>query len=139
MDITRLRKPRCYMVYLIAPDNLSPSEANHTINQICADKSLPLALYHDHFIGQAGGIIIFFAETQAEREALQSGLEDYLVDWRYDVHPLIYSYNPAAFDAQIAYTLAAYRDNDWEQLQKEHRPTYGNLSQEAETAEEVLD
>ena len=40
------------------------------------------------------------------------------------------------FDAQIAFTLKAYRGVDWEVLQKQERPSYGNANHEAETAEE---
>ncbi len=137
MDITRIRKPRCYLLYAIAPEKMSPSVANQTLNRICADQQLPLAVYHDHFIGQVGGIIMFYAETAAEREELQNNLEPYLAGWEHTLHPLIFSYSPAAFDEQIDYTLRTYRDSNWEQLQKDKRPAYGNPRQEAETAQET--
>lgn len=136
MDITRLQKPRCYLLYALAPDSVSPSQANQTINQICADDQLPLALYHDHFIGQVGGIVMFYAETPEERKALQTMMPTHLQGWTYHLHPLIYSHNPGAFDAQIAYTLRAYRDQDWETLQQDKRPAYGDPCTEAETAQE---
>lgn len=136
MDITRIRKPRCYMLYALAPQTVSPGNANQTINKICADGQLPLALYHDHFIGQAGGMVMFYAETAEERESLQTRLDTYLAEWDYQLHPLIFSHNPAAFDEQIAYTLNAYRNQDWEALQKAKRPAYGNPRDEAETAQE---
>lgn len=136
MDITRIRKPRCYLLYAIAPKHISPSNANQIINQICSSNELPLAVYHDHFIGQAGGVVVFFAETDAEREALQHNLDTYLDGWHYDLHPLIFSYSPAAFDEQIAYTLSAYGNQNWETLQKDKRPAYGNPREEAETAQE---
>ena len=126
MNIDRIRKPRCYLLYAIAPQDISPAEANQTLNQICGDSRLPLTIFHDHFIGQAGGLIIFFAETPVEREALQQNLGDYLADWNYQLHPLIYSYSPAAFDEQIAYTLKAYRNQEWEQVRNDKRPAYGN-------------
>ena len=139
MDITRIRKPRCYLLYALAPSDISPSVANQTLNQMCADKQLPLTLYHDHFIGQAGGMILFYAKTSSEREALHNNLEPYLKGWEYNLHPLIYSYSPGAFDEQIAYTLHAYRQCSWEQLRQDKRPTYGNLNEEAETAQESTD
>jgi hypothetical protein len=49
---------------------------------------------------------------------------------------LIFSHSPSALDAQIAFTLRAYRDVDWEALQRDKRPAYGNPNREAETAEE---
>lgn len=136
MDITRIRKPRCYLLYALAPSKLSPGAANDTINAICGDAALPLSLFHDHFIGQTGGLVVFYAETDAQRSALQNDLAPHLEGWTYTVHPLIYAHSPAAFDEQIAYTLRAYRDIDWEQLQQEKRPAYGNSAQEARTGQE---
>ena len=136
MDITRLKKPRCFMLYALAPDTVSPAEANTTINDICADDNIPLALFHDHFIGQIGGMIVFYIDDADQRQALQDNVASYLDGWHYTIHPLIYSYSPAAFDEQIAYTLRAYSDANWEQLQKEKRPQYGNPSHEAMTGTE---
>ena len=53
------------------------------------------------------------------------------------MNPLIFSYNPAAFDEQIAYTLKSYRDTDWETLRRAERPSYSDPRAEAETAEET--
>ncbi|HLF73456.1 MAG TPA: hypothetical protein VI524_03855, partial [Anaerolineales bacterium] len=100
-----------------------------------ADGRLPLALYHDHFIGQPGGIVIFFVETTEQRNALLS--QTYLDGWQVQVQPLIFSSSPSGFDEQIAFTLRAYRGVDWEALRREQRPVYGNPGREAETAEEA--
>ncbi|MGB8981223.1 MAG: hypothetical protein WCC12_05065, partial [Anaerolineales bacterium] len=75
-----------------------------------------------------------FVETPAERDALLS--QKYLEGWHVEIQPLIFSHSPSAFDAQIAFTLKAYRGIDWEVLQHEQRPAYGNPSREAETAQE---
>lgn len=136
MDITRLRKPRCFLLYALAPPDMPAGAANAVINRICGDQRLPLALYHDHFIGQSGGIVVFYAETDAERAALQDGLEPHLPGWTFDLHPLIYSYSPAAFDAQIDFTLRAYRDAQWDALRADERPRYGDPGRETETGEE---
>jgi hypothetical protein len=77
-------------------------------------------LYHDHFIGQPGGIAIFFVETSAERDALLD--QDFLEGWQVEFQPLIFSYSPAAFDEQIAFTLKAYHGIDWEQFTKGAAP-----------------
>jgi hypothetical protein len=58
------------------------------------------------------------------------------VGWRVEYHPLIFSYSPSAFDEQVAFTLKAYRDMNWESLQREKRPSYGEPAREAETAAE---
>ena len=135
MNLPNIQKPRCFVVYALAPKNLSARQANELFNAYVADLKRGLALFHDHFIGQRGGISIFFVETEAERESLKNLGE--LTDWQVNIHPLIFAYSPAAFNEQIAFTLKAYRNADWEMLQKEQRPNYGSSKQEVETAEEA--
>jgi hypothetical protein len=135
MNLPNIQKPRCFLVYALAPAELSAAKTNELFNSYVADSKRGLALFHDHFIGQRGGMAIFFVETEIEREALKDLGE--LKDWKVAIHPLIFSYSPAAFDEQIAYTLRAYRKADWEVLQQDKRPSYGNPRQEAETAEET--
>jgi hypothetical protein len=130
----RIQKPRCFLLYALAPSGLPAAEANRILNTFIGDPALPLAVFHDHFIGQAGGLVIFYVETAQERDALLA--QTYLDGWQVEIQPLIFSYSPAAFDEQIAFTLRAYRGTDWETLQKDRRPSFGNPSQEAETAEE---
>jgi hypothetical protein len=130
----RIQKPRCFLLYALAPEGLPATEANRVFNEFIGDRGLPLAIYHDHFIGQPGGFAIFFVENAKERDALLD--QKYLEGWRVDFQPLIFSYSPSAFDEQTAFTLKAYRGMDWEDLQKEKRPSYGNPRQEADTAQE---
>jgi hypothetical protein len=131
------KKPRCYLVYALAPQGVQASDANRIINEMTADLHLPLALWHDHFIGQPGGSIIFYVETQDEQQALFES--QYLKSWKVDYRPLVFSFNPAAFDAQTGFTLKNYRATDWQQLRTQARPNYGerNVASEAETAEEA--
>jgi hypothetical protein len=130
-----VKKPRCFLVYALAPEGILPSEANRIFNEFVGDRSLPLVIFHDHFIGTPGGVAIFYCETPEEREALLS--TKHLAGWNVTLKPLIFSYSPAAFDEQIDYTLRAYRGEDWDALRKEERPSYGNDPRaEAETAEE---
>ena len=133
-SIRRIKKPRCFLVYALAPENLPASKANRIFNEFIAEPGLPLALYHDHFIGQPGGVAIFFVENSQERDALLE--QEFLVGWQVEIQPLIFSFSPAALDEQIAFTLKAYRGVDWERLQKVQRPSYGNPGIEAETAKE---
>jgi len=130
----RIQKPRCFLVYALAPEGLPATEANRVFNEFIGDRNLPPAIYHDHFIGQPGGVAIFFVENAKERDALLD--QKYLEGWQVDFQPLIFSYSPSAFDEQTAFTLKAYRGMDWEDLQKEKRPSYGDPRQEAETAQE---
>jgi hypothetical protein len=132
--VKRIRKPRCFLLYAIAPPEMPAAEANRILNAFIGDPALPPALFHDHFIGEPGGIVIFYVQTTGERDALLSQTD--LNGWRVEIQPLIFSHSPSAFDEQIAFTLRAYRGVSWETLQKEQRPSYGNPSREAETAEE---
>jgi hypothetical protein len=136
MDETlkRVRKPRCYLVYALAPESLPAAEANRIFNAFVADRTLPMAIFHDHFIGRAGGVAIFFIEDARSRDSLLA--QRHLAGWRVEYRPMIFSSSPSAFDEQVAFTLKAYRDVNWESLQKEKRPAYGNAAREAETAEE---
>lgn len=130
----RIGKPRCFLLYALAPEGMPAADANRILNTFIGDPALPLALFHDHFIGQPGGVVIFFVETPQERDALLA--QTYLQGWHVDIQPLIFSHSPAAFDEQTAFTLQAYRGVSWETLQKEQRPAYGNPGREAETAQE---
>ncbi len=130
----KFRKPRCVLVFATAPEGTTPPEANRTINEMSADPKLPLILWHDHFLGNLGGVMLFFVENEKERDALAT--THHLADWQVEMRPLIFSYNPAAFDEQIAYTMKQYRSMEWESVQKESRPSYGNPREEVLSAEE---
>lgn len=132
--VKRISKPRCFLLYAIAPDEMPASAANRILNAFIGDPALPLAIFHDHFIGQPGGLVIFYVETTQQRDELLA--QTYLEGWHVEIQPLIFSHSPSAFDEQIAFTLRAYRGVNWEMLQKEQRPSFGNPSREAETAEE---
>lgn len=64
-------------------------------------------IYHDHFIGEPGGVAIFYVDNMESRDALLN--QKRLAGWRVEYQPLIFSYGPSAFDEQIAFTLKAYR------------------------------
>lgn len=130
----KFSKPRCVLVYAVAPKGLSAREANSTFNNFVADRSLPLVLFHDHFLEVRGGVAVFYVTSQDERERLESS--SVLAGWKVDFRPLIFSFSPSALDEQIAYTMQAYRGVDWSALQQEKRPAYTDPVQEADTAEE---
>jgi len=132
--MTRVTRPRCWLVYTLAPEGMPAAEVNRRFNAYIGDRRLPLVLYHDHFIGQPGGLAVFYAETEAERQALLDPAP--LPGWRMEVHPLVFSFSPAAFDAQTAFTLRAYRGLDWEQVRRDERPAHGDPHREADTASE---
>jgi hypothetical protein len=66
--VKRIRKPRCFLLYALAPGHLSAARANHTFNAFIDNPGLPLAIFHDHFIGQPGGMAIFYLKTAEEEE-----------------------------------------------------------------------
>ncbi|MDP4220877.1 MAG: hypothetical protein Q8896_10600 [Bacteroidota bacterium] len=129
-----IKKPRCFLVYALASEGMLPSDANRVFNDFVGDRSLPLVIFHDHFIGKPGGVAVFYCATAEEREALYAS--KHLEGWNVDIRPLIFSYSPAALDEQIEYTLRAYRGEDWSKLREEKRPSYGDPRAEAETAAE---
>ncbi len=133
----RIRNPRCFFVYALAPKDLPAASANRAFNAFVADRKLPLVLYHDHFIGQPGGIAIFYVANPEDRDRLLD--TDHLMGWQVEIQPLIFSFSPAALDEQISYTLRAYRELDWAELRHEKRPSYGDPGREAETARESDD
>jgi len=130
----RIQKPRCFLVYALAPESLPAAEANRIFNEFIGDRELPLVIYHDHFIGQPGDVAIFYVDKSEARDALLH--QKHLEGWQVDYQPLVFSYSPSAFDEQTTFTLKAYRGLDWEDLQKEKRLSYGEPRREAETAEE---
>ncbi len=132
--LSHIQKPRCFLVYALAPEGFSARDANLIFNSFIADKSLPTPIFHDHFIGQPGGVAIFYVESPEERDILLA--QKHLDGWQVDYQPLIFSYSPSAFDEQTAFTLKAYRGLNWDTVQKEERPSYGDPIHEAETAEE---
>jgi hypothetical protein len=110
--MARVTRPRCWLLYALAPEGMPAAEVNRRFNAHIGDRRLPLVLYHDHFIGQPGGLAIFYAETEAERQALHLTAATPLAGWRVEVRPMVYSHSPAAFDAQTAFTLRAHRGLD---------------------------
>jgi hypothetical protein len=134
IPVTKIGKPRCFLVHALAPHGLNPGQANSQFNRYIADPTRGLAVWHDHFIGTPGGTALFFAENDAHRHALTE--PGPLEGWQVSVHPLVYSRSPSALDEQIAYTLRTYRDADWATLQLEQRPHDGDSRLEAETASE---
>jgi len=129
-------RPRCYLVYAVAPEGVNASKANRTINELIGDPDTPLALWHDHFLGGPGGCIVFYVESKEQQKAMFENR--YLADWKVEYRPMVFSYSPSAFDAQISYTTNNYSNQNWDSIRSEERPDYGgrDIQHEAETAEE---
>ena len=83
--MSHLTRPRCYLVYALAPEGMPAAEANRLFNAYIADRRLPLPVFHDHFIGRPGGLAVFFAANEAERQALAASRR--LDGWQVALHP----------------------------------------------------
>ena len=131
----KFTKPRCVLVYAIAPEELKASEANREFNDFVADRSLPLVLFHDHFIESRGGVAVFFVASAEEREVLEAN--EHLSQWHVEMKPLVFSFSPSAYDEQARYTMEQYRSVDWHELRIKDRPSFGRSTiDEANSAEE---
>lgn len=127
---------RCYLVYAIAPNGVNASKVNRIINELVADPDTPLALWHDHFLGGSGGCVVFYVENEEQQQAMFNNR--HLAGWIVDYRPMVFSFSPSAFDAQINYTTNNYSDQNWDSLRSEERPDYEgrDIHHEAETSEE---
>ena len=63
-------KRRCYLVYAIAPEGTPARDANVVFNEYIADPRRGLVVFHDHFIGDHGGVAVFDVRSESERNAL---------------------------------------------------------------------
>jgi hypothetical protein len=98
---------RCHLVYALAPAGVSAREANELLNEYLADKSRGLAVWHDHFIGRHGGVVVFdIRDGQEEARLEDSGP---LEGWQLATHPLTFALTAVGFSAQISFTLENYR------------------------------
>jgi hypothetical protein len=105
---------RCHLVYALAPAGVSARKANELLNEYVADRSRGLAVWHDHFVGEHGGVVVL--DTHDDDEEAQLGDPGPLEGWQLGVHPLTFSLSAVGFSAQMSLTLEQYRDVSLEQL-----------------------
>jgi len=82
--------------------------ANHAINEYVSDRRRGMAMFHDHFANQPGGLIVLAIETE-EQLALLSDTGP-LDGWSVRTHPLIFADSASRFLNQVDFTLNTYRD-----------------------------
>ncbi len=111
---------RCFLVYALAPEGTSAREANDRLNEYVADRRRGICVYHDHFVGEHGGVAVLDVRTQEERAQLDDPGQ--LAGWRLAVHPLTFSLTAVGFAAQVDFTLRAYRDTTLEELEAAEEP-----------------
>lgn len=100
-------KPRCYLVYALAPDSLPMGEADRVFNDFINHPQYGVVICHDHFVDQVGAYAVFFLENENQFRLLSDATQ--LKGWQVAVHPLTFSDSGAGFLAQIEFTLKNYR------------------------------
>jgi hypothetical protein len=111
---------RCYVVHALAPSGLRPREANDAFNEFIADPRRGLVVWHDHFIGEQGGVAVFHIAAADELARLRESGP--LEGWAVDVRPLTFSLAPSGFRAQIDFTLRTYRGTTLEEVEAHETP-----------------
>jgi hypothetical protein len=112
---------RCYLVYALAAPDLRAGDANTAFNEYIDDPARGLVLFHDHFVGERGGVAVFYVEDDAELARLDE--EGPLRGWRRAIHPLVFSGAPSGFHAQIDFTLRTYRATTLEEAEAREQPS----------------
>lgn len=104
-ELQGIWNPHSWPVYTLAPRGLTAPEADRISNAFLALAGLPLAQFHDHFIGDPGGLAWFAVETPEARDALLS--QQALRGWKVDIRSLIFSRGRSGLHEQIAFTQRA--------------------------------
>jgi hypothetical protein len=105
---------RCHLVYALAPAGTSGRDANDLLNEYVADKERGLAVWHDHFIGEHGGAVVF--DVRTDRHLARLDDPGPLAGWQIAVHPLTFALTAVGFAAQTSFTLEQYRGVRLEEL-----------------------
>ena len=105
---------RCYILVAYAPEGTSIRNANEAFNDFIADANRGLVLFHDHFVGVAGGVALFWVEDEKTLAALQDAGP--LKGWNLRLHPLIFTDSPLGFLYQTDWTMTVYRQKRLREL-----------------------
>jgi hypothetical protein len=107
-------KSRCFLVYALAPEGTTAREANDRLNEYVGDARRGLSVWHDHFVGEHGGVVVFEVRNEEEQALLED--RGPLVGWDVSVQPLTFSLSAVGFAAQTSFTLETYRGVGLEDL-----------------------
>jgi hypothetical protein len=113
-------KQRCHLIYALAPDSVTASQANDLLNEYIGDRSRGIVVYHDHFIGRHGGIAVFEVRTDEEEARLAD--PGPLEGWKLESYPLTFSLTAVGFVGQAQFTLRNYAGITLEELEAAERP-----------------
>jgi hypothetical protein len=98
---------RCFLVYALAPEGTTAREANDRLNEYVADRRRGLSVWHDHFVGTHGGVVVLDVHSDDEQALLED--PGPLEGWELAVYPLTFSLSATGFAAQTSFTLEQYR------------------------------
>jgi hypothetical protein len=114
-------RSRCYLVYAIAPEDMSARIANDMLNAFIGEPGRGLIVSHDHFVGRPhGGFAVFEVSTEDEEAKLAD--PGALAGWELSSHPLTFSMTALGFIAQAEFTLRNYGDTSSAELEAAEKP-----------------
>jgi hypothetical protein len=106
---------RCYVVYAVAPPEVSARGANSALNAYIEDRRRGVVVFHDHFTGSPhGGFAVFDVRTQDELALLDD--PGPLTGWELRVHALTFSLSAVGFVEQAQFTVREYAKTSFDEL-----------------------
>jgi hypothetical protein len=106
---------RCYVVYAVAPPEVSARGANSALNAYIEDRRRGVVVFHDHFTGSPhGGFAVFDVRTQDELALLDD--PGPLTGWELRVHALTFSLSAVGFVEQAQFTVREYAKTSFDDL-----------------------
>ena len=114
-------RSRCFLVYALAPEGMSASEANDLLNDYIGEPGRGLIVSHDHFTGRPhGGFAVW--EVQTEEEEARLADPGALEGWQLTSHALTFSLTAVGFVAQADFTLRNYGGTSLAELERAEEP-----------------
>jgi hypothetical protein len=108
---------RCYVVYAVAPPEVSARDANNALNAYIEDRRRGVVAFHDHFTGSPhGGFAVFDVRTQDELALLDD--PGPLTGWELRAHALTFSLSAVGFVEQARLTVRQYAKTSFEELRR---------------------
>lgn len=111
---------RCHLVYALAPVGTSARDANDRFNDYVADERRGICVFHDHFVGEHGGVAVFDVRSDDELTAVRD--PGPLSGWDIRIHGLTFALTAVGFAAQTEFTLDQYRGATLEALRTAETP-----------------
>jgi hypothetical protein len=90
------------------------------MNEYIGDQRRGVCVFHDHFVGEHGGVAVFDVRTDEQRALLDD--PGPLTGWSLSVHGLTFSLAAIGFIAQAELTMREYSGVTLEQLRAADEP-----------------